>query len=239
MWIAFKLYFYWVLWQRNCGICCGYIVVNCFQIVFLLGSLTTFNPNANPIPELWIAFKLYFYWVLWQLSVLLLLYLYCCELLSNCIFTGFFDNSNAQTQRTYLVVNCFQIVFLLGSLTTIVVVCMVFVVLWIAFKLYFYWVLWQLAVIHPSVKDCCELLSNCIFTGFFDNAFSVLDIYYTVVNCFQIVFLLGSLTTVVRYGYGVDPLWIAFKLYFYWVLWQRNSYLVSLSKPAILWQSID
>ncbi len=41
-----------------------------------------------------------------------------CELLSNCIFSGFIDNVAASFQEVLDVVNCFQIVFLVGSLTT-------------------------------------------------------------------------------------------------------------------------
>ncbi len=96
-------------------------------------------------------------------------FLKCCELLSNCIFTGFFDNTGMQRQPNVIVVNCFQIVFLLGSLTTGAVFHPVYFMLWIAFKLYFYWVLWQLWLENKQL----------LF----------------VVNCFQIVFLLGSLTT--------------------------------------------
>jgi hypothetical protein len=43
----------------------------------------------------------------------------------------------------------------------------------------------------------CELLSNCIFIGFFDNV-RVIFGNGKVVNCFQIVYLSGSLTTYSR-----------------------------------------
>ncbi len=221
MWIAFKLYFYWVLWQRigggkttadscellsNC-IFTGFfdnvmlliyvlwIVVNCFQIVFLLGSLTTNGIIENVNYRLWIAFKLYFYWVLWQHFAKHGKQFSSCELLSNCIFTGFFDNRSAYGCHYSAVVNCFQIVFLLGSLTTSGSSRASNVLLWIAFKLYFYWVLWQQHNLPVVQRGCCELLSNCIFTGFFDNRNRGQRNNCRVVNCFQIVFLLGSLTT--------------------------------------------
>ena len=221
LWIAFKLYFYWVLWQHiehqlDAEGCCEllsnciftgffdnfllwwnahHFVVNCFQIVFLLGSLTTCWPLWSNLQELWIAFKLYFYWVLWQPRFLAALSRSGCELLSNCIFTGFFDNKFVPTCFEHGVVNCFQIVFLLGSLTTITQKFRTEKGLWIAFKLYFYWVLWQLGAQITFTANSCELLSNCIFTGFFDNWFIKHIVSITVVNCFQIVFLLGSLTT--------------------------------------------
>ena len=174
---------------------------------------------------LWIAFKLYFYWVLWQLHDLSGTGLLRCELLSNCIFTGFFDNLKKTYKIEVIVVNCFQIVFLLGSLTTTQHNRLTKHVLWIAFKLYFYWVLWQLRSMRGFPLHCCELLSNCIFTGFFDNKVKKITFLSSVVNCFQIVFLLGSLTTPLRSRLPLPVLWIAFKLYFYWVLWQRRGIL--------------
>ena len=170
-------------------------VVNCFQIVFLLGSLTT--------------------------GQILITGKWCCELLSNCIFTGFFDNIGYFFVKYILVVNCFQIVFLLGSLTTWAEKACLNAMLWIAFKLYFYWVLWQRRWEKEKAGGCCELLSNCIFTGFFDNIFADSAQPKGVVNCFQIVFLLGSLTTRRNLQWIGQLLWIAFKLYFYWVLWQH------------------
>ena len=143
-----------------------------------------------------------------------------CELLSNCIFTGFFDNLTKQLFNIWAVVNCFQIVFLLGSLTTTNQCGYICASLWIAFKLYFYWVLWQHKLKSLLSFVGCELLSNCIFTGFFDNAGENTPIKEAVVNCFQIVFLLGSLTTISSKAISKPGLWIAFKLYFYWVLWQ-------------------
>ena len=163
---------------------------------------------------------MYFYWVLWQPPPPVEISPDCCELLSNCIFTGFFDNLELKSYLEIRVVNCFQIVFLLGSLTTSMADIRRLTVLWIAFKLYFYWVLWQLKWLMISSFTCCELLSNCIFTGFFDNSNKLFDKNNKVVNCFQIVFLLGSLTTILYEIKDIDLLWIAFKLYFYWVLWQ-------------------
>ena len=143
--------------------------MNCFQIVFLLGSLTTVKESTIFLMSLWIAFKLYFYWVLWQPKGVFTTDAEGCELLSNCIFTGFFDNILPFYDIVTFVVNCFQIVFLLGSLTTSRLRGEALVALWIAFKLYFYWVLWQQAFYFYQQLLSCELLSNCIFTGFFDN----------------------------------------------------------------------
>ena len=200
-----------------------YEVVNCFQIVFLSGSLTTRRMHQHAITELWIAFKLYFYRVHWQLAMLYHLHSPGCELLSNCIFIGFIDNRCQVNQYFHIVVNCFQIVFLSGSLTTMNDKLFAPVVLWIAFKLYFYRVHWQQNASARSGANCCELLSNCIFIGFIDNRWRIARRYRHVVNCFQIVFLSGSLTTALSKTTEWQPLWIAFKLYFYRVHWQLLS----------------
>ncbi len=176
--------------------------MNCFQIVFLLGSLTTCQKKNHCTSG--------------------------CELLSNCIFTGFFDNISNQTVSQAEVVNCFQIVFLLGSLTTNQACWHCKSSLWIAFKLYFYWVLWQRLTTAVVPAPSCELLSNCIFTGFFDNWINLWTLGNTVVNCFQIVFLLGSLTTASHSSKTHLVLWIAFKLYFYWVLWQPLAIIIPM-----------
>ena len=146
------------------------MVVNCFQIVFLLWSLTTGGNYIALVPLLWIAFKLYFYCGLWQLIIFFIHTIHSCELLSNCIFTVVFDNAVIVAEHSRLVVNCFQIVFLLWSLTTLFMFCFSWPVLWIAFKLYFYCGLWQQS--HPITYSIvgCELLSNCIFTVVFDNS---------------------------------------------------------------------
>ena len=195
--------------------------MNCFQIVFLLWSLTTTFCYWRTDRQLWIAFKLYFYCGLWQHGRRRHNPPRCCELLSNCIFTVVFDNVAINPFTRLDVVNCFQIVFLLWSLTTFLKWPSQTSRLWIAFKLYFYCGLWQLIIffIHPI--HSCELLSNCIFTVVFDNAVIVAEHSRLVVNCFQIVFLLWSLTTLNVKSTSVRPLWIAFKLYFYCGLWQR------------------
>ena len=145
------------------------MVVNCFQIVFLLWSLTTNKTQCS--------------------------FQHRCELLPNCIFTVVFDNLTLCPNSIEMVVNCFQIVFLLWSLTT--------------FK----------SLTFNKIR--CELLSNCIFTVVFDNFLSFLGCFFFVVNCFQIVFLLWSLTTMSLRSVNFAMLWIAFKLYFYCGLWQH------------------
>ena len=170
-------------------------VVNCFQIVFLSGSLTTSKSRKIMWKMLWIAFKLYFYQVHWQRVLNYIAFVTGCELLSNCIFIRFIDNTLPVPKSVTLVVNCFQIVFLSGSLTTLSRKLKQYLQLWIAFKLYFYQVHWQPCFRKSCHRPRCELLSNCIFIRFIDNSARGVRYYTTVVNCFQIVFLSGSLTT--------------------------------------------
>ena len=171
---------------------------------------------------LWIAFKLYFYIGLWQLWGVFDWFVGRCELLSNCIFISVFDNDLCFWFWEFRVVNCFQIVFLYRSLTTLVSLLSKTKPLWIAFKLYFYIGLWQLRGENYLSKDCCELLSNCIFISVFDNQCHHHHNGQNVVNCFQIVFLYRSLTTSGRAPLRSMSLWIAFKLYFYIGLWQLS-----------------
>ena len=169
--------------------------MSCFQIVSLPSSLTTQDFWAWNKFQLWVAFKLYLYRVLWQPFITKTSFLVCCELLSNCIFTEFSDNHNIFFKLLLIVVSCFQIVSLPSSLTTT-------------------------GEILPLASGC-ELLSNCIFTEFSDNSYRFFAELFMVVSCFQIVSLPSSLTTRAYEGSFADLLWVAFKLYLYRVLWQR------------------
>ena len=143
--------------------------MNCFQFVFLSGSLTTKKTLHGQSPTLWIAFNLYFYRVHWQPIADFKAVVSGCELLSICIFIGFIDNFQQVYGCLAVVVNCFQFVFLSGSLTTFFVGFVSFSTLWIAFNLYFYRVHWQHQPAKPDPEPGCELLSICIFIGFIDN----------------------------------------------------------------------
>ncbi len=121
------------------------------------------------IAGLWIAFNLYFYRVHWQRYWTIQFRCTSCELLSICIFIGFIDNRPFWICNWCDVVNCFQFVFLSGSLTTNNYEGPYILKLWIAFNLYFYRVHWQPSSIVSSSFGCCELLSICIFIGFIDN----------------------------------------------------------------------
>ena len=162
LWIDFKLYFYVSNHKLRHVVCYFNIVVNWFQIVFL-------REQSQAIK--YIAIRIY-----------------CCELISNCIFTW------AITRM----MNCMHYRMML----------------WIDFKLYFYVsnhkynlhqypanyvVNWfqivflreqsQVRAKHNCRQSCCELISNCIFTW--------------------------AITSMVFIYICPHMLWIDFKLYFY------------------------
>ena len=137
LWIDFKLYFYVRIHKNENEIKVRAIVVNWFQIVFLREDS--------------------------QALELFLLLLLGCELISNCIFTWGFTSKSLSADFHQP--------------------------LWIDFKLYFYvrihkLLLWthylktvvnwfqivflredsQVSKVSQTIKYCCELISNCIFT---------------------------------------------------------------------------
>ena len=162
LWIDFKLYFYVRIHKLGRSLRLGHHVVNWFQIVFLREDSQgrTYQYTCK----------------------------FCCELISNCIFTWGF------TRRLIDAVNLLK--------------------LWIDFKLYFYVrihkdikiktdiihvVNWfqivflredsQVDMIYGQLIASCELISNCIFTWGFTRGRSILV--------------------------DKNALWIDFKLYFY------------------------
>ena len=137
LWIDFKLYFYVRIHKLDSLESCWCCVVNWFQIVFLREDS--------------------------QVLIKKMLWRFCCELISNCIFTWGFTSKH-KVEDTELL-------------------------LWIDFKLYFYvrihkleacfrllwWVVnwFQIVFLREDSQDgsessplhwCCELISNCIFT---------------------------------------------------------------------------
>jgi len=98
-----------------------------------------------------------------------------------------------------------------------------------AFKLYLYQGLWQHVTTFGRPRASCEWLSNCIFIRVFDNIARLVQENGVVVNGFQIVSLSGSLTTINLGKMGVKMLWMAFNLYLYQGLWQRNNSLYCLN----------
>ena len=93
----------------------------------------------------------------------------CCELLSNFGYIGIGNNLEPWKAIFLLVVNCFQILAILGLETT--------------------------ANQWPCLCVRCELLSNFGYIGIGNNYDFLQNIFVGVVNCFQILAILGLETT--------------------------------------------
>ena len=174
LWIDFKLYFYVRIHKQRCTPSRRRKVVNWFQIVFL-------RENSQERSR-----------IRW--------YDFCCELISNCIFTWEFTRKRRFPKADSE--------------------------LWIDFKLYFYVRIHKCVIFNINIKtvvnwfqivflrensqvvnqikllhNCCELISNCIFTWEFTS-----------------------------YSYSLtigDTLWIDFKLYFYVRIHKVNPKMLS------------
>ena len=94
---------------------------------------------------------------------------FCCELLSDFVYSFFEHNSALKSIASRSVVNCFQILYI-RSLNTI--------------------------LCHPRLHfTCCELLSDFVYSFFEHNRSSVISRLILVVNCFQILYI-RSLNTI-------------------------------------------
>ena len=121
--------------------------------------------------------------------------MYCCELLSDCIFEISVNNLDKEVPTESGVVNCFQIVSLKYRSTTVIEVAIHCVRLWIAFRLYLWNIGQQPILVTKTPVDSCELLSDCIFEISVNNIYLIKDPVDIVVNCFQIVSLKYRSTT--------------------------------------------
>ena len=93
-------------------------VVICFQNVSLIYWRT---PETNPVTSrflLWFAFKMYLWFIDEQHQDQWLLRLYCCDLLSKCIFDLLTNNGDKGVMALGVVVICFQNVSLIYWRTT-------------------------------------------------------------------------------------------------------------------------
>ena len=144
--------------------------------------------------RLWIAFRFCIF-VLWtQFTAHPVTVHRCCELLSDFVYSFFEHNPRERRHPVPRVVNCFQILYI-RSLNTIVPVALFIAAwLWIAFRFCIF-VLW---------------------TQFSDNY----QEKYSVVNCFQILYI-RSLNTIDLIPWSAHfVLWIAFRFCIF-VLWTQ------------------
>ena len=179
------------------------IVVNCFQKFVSLLSETTLYRASCSMRLLWIAFKNLYLCCLKQRLRTPRRYVRCCELLSKiCIFVVW-NNVELSLNRLDVVVNCFQKFVSLLSETTQLSACMMFAMLWIAFKNLYLCCLKQPLDKVGFAPKSCELLSKiCIFVVW-NNCTEHKDSGLPVVNCFQkFVSLLSETTFAVLVHFG-------------------------------------
>ena len=176
---------------------------------------------------LWIAFKFWLYWDWKQPRSPTVSIAPSCELLSNFGYIGIGNNIRKGIQRTHLVVNCFQILAILGLETTLDLKEMTPNLLWIAFKFWLYWDWKQPHIARCRCGKCCELLSNFGYIGIGNNQVGYECAVLAVVNCFQILAILGLETTLLRHSVSRHGLWIAFKFWLYWDWKQQYSVIQS------------
>ena len=169
LWIAFKFWLYWDWKQHTTSHKKLTVVVNCFQILAILGLETT----AQSLRALTAS----------------------CELLSNFGYIGIGNNIGGKSRDIRRVVNCFQILAILGLETTQAAEWRTCSQLWIAFKFWLYWDWKQLSLESKPTLVSCELLSNFGYIGIGNNHRPIHLILWDVVNCFQILAILGLETT--------------------------------------------
>ena len=146
----------------------------CFQNLYLWLSDTTWLYMANNLRGLWFAFKIYIFGFLIQLQLV--------------------------DHRLAPVVICFQNLYLWLSDTTERCRLLTCDQLWFAFKIYIFGFLIQLSDLVNQRLSCCDLLSKFISLAFWYNPDSYCPYWYSVVICFQNLYLWLSDTT----SYGVE-----------------------------------
>ena len=171
---------------------------------------------------LWIAFRFCIF-VLWtQYLKFVIIYPHGCELLSDFVYSFFEHNTSVNNNGGGGVVNCFQILYIRSLNTIAPNFCAFHLLLWIAFRFCIF-VLWtQLTDYHRVRLDCCELLSDFVYS-FFEHNVCVLD-YLTsgVVNCFQILYIRSLNTIDIPLPTPLSQLWIAFRFCIF-VLWTQSA----------------
>ena len=169
LWIAFKFWLYWD-WKQPITMCLR--VCGCCELLSNFGYIGIGNNESVSIVNalvLWIAFKFWLYWDWKQPLCDSCAFRFCCELLSNFGYIGIGNNFVKDWQFWNIVVNCFQILAILGLETTELSEHIEFIRLWIAFKFWLYWD-WKQPIVSDANADW-------------------------VVNCFQILAILGLETT--------------------------------------------
>ena len=161
------------------------MVVNCFQKLLSSWHETTNDFEVSDIRLLWIAFKNYYLRDTKQPGLVRVRAYCCCELLSKIIIFVTRNNWTVAWPRSTDVVNCFQKLLSSWHETTMVIIIMSVLWLWIAFKNYYLRDTKQLLQHQHKHTVRCELLSKIIIFVTRNNYNHTIITIITVVNCFQ------------------------------------------------------
>ena len=192
------------------------MVVNCFHFSVSLGYNTTGFGNKNTTFTLWIAFIFQYLWDTTQLLVIFSIVSMCCELLSFFSIFGIQHNGIKVWDTEWDVVNCFHFSVSLGYNTTIKQLSLWIHLLWIAFIFQYLWDTTQHQRQYPPLWVRCELLSFFSIFGIQHNDLQLMQVYFSVVNCFHFSVSLGYNTTIPTNTIMTSALWIAFIFQYLW-----------------------
>ena len=170
---------------------------------------------------MWIAFIFQYLWDTKQPKLELVVLALCCELLSFFSIFGIQNNYKDKQRDAVIVVNCFHFSVSLGYKTTIFLIFIFDIWLWIAFIFQYLWDTKQHTVIQLGCIMSCELLSFFSIFGIQNNNSFFFKTWVEVVNCFHFSVSLGYKTTLRFFLLLLTQLWIAFIFQYLWDTKQR------------------
>ena len=138
-------------------------VVNCSQIFCTFAVETTSILTTGRCLELWIALKFFVLLQSKQRCISADCGVPCCELLSNFLYFCSRNNYSLFTPLFRPVVNCSQIFCTFAVETTILIILMHILRLWIALKFFVLLQSKQPLRFVAFLACCCELLSNFLY----------------------------------------------------------------------------
>ena len=144
-------------------------VVNCLQNLLSLRSETTFMNGLWQVDMLWIAYKIYYLCDRKQQDNCETCWGTSCELLTKFIIFAIGNNSEVFCSLRLSVVNCLQNLLSLRSETTIIILSIISIMLWIAYKIYYLCDRKQPPPATPNSPPCCELLTKFIIFAIGNN----------------------------------------------------------------------
>ena len=163
---------------------------------------------------MWIAYKIYYLCDRKQHNQEYGYRYTCCELLTKFIIFAIGNNGKRFAYSNQFVVNCLQNLLSLRSETTFSSVWISYILLWIAYKIYYLCDRKQQTSAACAYHCGCELLTKFIIFAIGNNRTEIFCGCNSVVNCLQNLLSLRSETTVYQFHNSLILLWIAYKIYY-------------------------